>query len=131
MSYTNEELFDWYEKANSPEPKDHTTARKYREGYPHNVRLGDPLTSLAAGKSINLTQRENDCLEALESLGEGNAYDISQRIADIRGTLENPSNISSRLTSLVRKNRIEVFTETESPMGRMINCYRLKVVTRG
>ena len=70
------------------------------------ARTTDPLTSHLAAKSINITNREQDVLDALARITIGNAWDICDAIKGVRGTDEVSSNITPRIASLIRKGKI-------------------------
>jgi hypothetical protein len=89
------------------------------------ARHTDPDTCKQAAAFIHVTGREQDVIDVLERIGEGNSYDICDAISGIRGTYEIPSNITSRISSLVAKGKLEICGKKKSPMGRKCHVYKL------
>jgi hypothetical protein len=89
------------------------------------ARQKNPDTSKEAAASIHVTGREQDVINVLERIGVGNSYDICDAISRMRGTYEIPSNITSRISSLVTKGKLEICGKKKSPMGRKCHVYKL------
>lgn len=89
------------------------------------ARRADPDTSQQAAASVHVNQREQDVIDVLARIGEGNSYDICDAISRMRGTYEIPSNITSRISSLVSKGKLEICGKKKSPMGRKCHVYKL------
>ena len=89
------------------------------------ARRTDPDTSQQAAASVHVNQREQDVIDVLARIGEGNSYDICNAMSRMRGTYEIPSNITSRISSLVAKGKLEICGKKKSPMGRKCHVYKL------